>query len=95
MSHLISPHLTEAPDSDCCWLLELLGCNMWLLQHTEAQRRFCLAASFPHLVVDGEESPDVEVTLNHAVRPAMAKLVHYCLSLRAEGYKCPHQESDY
>ena len=44
MSHLISPHLTEAPDSDCCWLLELLGCNMWLCQQ---RMRRGVPAKFP------------------------------------------------
>ena len=84
------PTLTAAGCSSCS------AATSGFVNITEkAQRRFCKVSSFPHLVVDGEESSDVEVPLNHAVRPAAEKLVHYCLSLRAEGYKCPHQESDY
>ena len=94
----VSPDVSTLDRGSRLWLL--LAARAAWLQHVallteKAQRRFCKVSSFPHLVVDGEESSDVEVPLNHAVRPAAEKLVHYCLSLRAEGYKCPHQESDY
>ena len=61
----MSPHFIELEASDWSWLeLELLGWNQESL--SQIPNNLTLT---PHLVMDAEQSADVEVTVNHPMSP--------------------------